>query len=74
MMQFFIARFEVPNPQHILKLQMTAQIKIQLELHKNVLIVPLSALREKIAANQYRVAIKMVKKCKKSRNCYAKLY
>ncbi|HGJ5859214.1 MAG TPA: macrolide transporter subunit MacA [Arsenophonus nasoniae] len=54
---FYHARFEVPNSQHILKLQMTAQIKIQLELHKNVLLLPLSALKENIAGNQYTVAV-----------------
>lgn len=36
---------------------MTAQIKIQLELHKNVLLLPLSALKENIAGNQYTVAV-----------------
>ncbi|MDR5609070.1 MULTISPECIES: macrolide transporter subunit MacA [unclassified Arsenophonus] len=54
---FYYARFEVPNPHHILKLQMTAQIKIQLALHKNVLLLPLSALRENIANNQYIVVL-----------------
>ncbi|PHM74634.1 macrolide transporter subunit MacA [Xenorhabdus kozodoii] len=41
---FYYARFEVPNPSHILRLQMTAQIKIKLQALHDVLMIPISAL------------------------------
>jgi macrolide-specific efflux system membrane fusion protein len=41
---FYYARFEVPNPQGVLRLDMTAQVHIQLTGVKNVLTIPLSAL------------------------------
>ena len=41
---FYYARFEVPNPKGVLRLDMTAQVHIQLTGVKNVLTVPLSAL------------------------------
>ncbi|MBD1226535.1 macrolide transporter subunit MacA [Xenorhabdus griffiniae] len=48
---FYYARFEVPNPEHILRLQMTAQVKIALQSLHNVLMIPISALE--IASRQY---------------------
>lgn len=54
---FYYARFEVPNPQHILKLQMTAQIKIELESHKDVLMLPLSSLGDEISPQVYEVEV-----------------
>ncbi len=48
---FYYARFEVPNPQHLLKLQMTAQVTIELESRKNVLLLPLSALSLEFTTN-----------------------
>ncbi|WP_374053153.1 macrolide transporter subunit MacA [Xenorhabdus taiwanensis] len=48
---FYYARFEVPNPEHILRLQMTAQVKIALQTLHNVLMIPISALE--IASHQY---------------------
>ncbi|WP_338803173.1 macrolide transporter subunit MacA [Xenorhabdus griffiniae] len=48
---FYYARFEVPNPEHILRLQMTAQVKIALQTLHNVLMIPISALE--IASRQY---------------------
>ncbi|OKP04755.1 macrolide transporter subunit MacA [Xenorhabdus eapokensis] len=41
---FYYARFEVPNPKHILRLQMTAQVKVELQALHNVLMIPISAL------------------------------
>ncbi len=38
---FYYARFEVPNPQGILRLDMTAQVHIQLAEVKNVITIPL---------------------------------
>lgn len=54
---FYYARFEVPNDQHLLRLQMTAQVKILLENKKDILLVPLSALGEEAGINQYRVEV-----------------
>lgn len=54
---FYYARFEVPNPQHLLKLQMTAQVKIDLESHKNVLLLPLSALGDEVSPQVYQVEV-----------------
>ncbi|MDC9580240.1 macrolide transporter subunit MacA [Xenorhabdus sp. PR6a] len=47
---FYSARFEVPNPQHILRLQMTAQVKIELQTLHNVLMIPISSLE--VSSNQ----------------------
>ncbi len=41
---FYYARFEVPNPQGLLRLQMTAQVHIQLAGVSDALVVPLAAL------------------------------
>ncbi|MCW2258308.1 macrolide-specific efflux system membrane fusion protein [Providencia alcalifaciens] len=54
---FYYARFEVPNPEHLLKLQMTAQVKIELESHKNVLLLPLSALGNEVSQFVYEVDV-----------------
>ncbi|EKT61852.1 macrolide transporter subunit MacA [Providencia burhodogranariea DSM 19968] len=54
---FYYARFEVPNPEQLLKLQMTAQVKIELESHKNVLLLPLSALGNEVSPLVYEVEI-----------------
>lgn len=54
---FYYARFEVPNPQHLLKLDMTAQVKIDLDTRKNVLIVPLAALGREITPTEYEVEV-----------------
>ncbi|PHM61332.1 macrolide transporter subunit MacA [Xenorhabdus ishibashii] len=48
---FYYARFEVPNPQHILRLQMTAQVKVELQTLHNALMIPISALE--ISSHQY---------------------
>lgn len=62
---FYYARFEVPNPQHLLKLQMTAQVKIELDSHKNVLLLPLSALGDEISAQVYEVDVLQGQKAEK---------
>lgn len=54
---FYYARFEVPNDQHLLRLQMTAQVKILLENKANVLLIPLSALGDEENTNQYSVDV-----------------
>lgn len=54
---FYYARFEVPNPQGVLRLDMTAQVHIQLSGVKDVLTVPLSALGDPTGNNRYKVKI-----------------
>ncbi len=54
---FFYARFEVPNPQSVLRLDMTAQVHIQLSGMKNVLTIPLSALGDPVGDNRYHITI-----------------
>jgi len=54
---FYYARFEVPNPQGILRLEMTAQVHIQMAEVKNVITIPLSALGDAIGDNRYHVRL-----------------
>ncbi|CAI0805704.1 macrolide transporter subunit MacA [Serratia grimesii] len=54
---FYYARFEVPNPEGLLRLQMTAQVHIQLAGVNQVLVIPLAALGDQIADNRYHVSI-----------------
>ncbi|APG17434.1 macrolide transporter subunit MacA [Kosakonia radicincitans DSM 16656] len=54
---FYYARFEVPNPQGILRLDMTAQVHIQLNGLKNVLTIPLAALGDPVGDNRYKVKV-----------------
>ncbi|OTA21633.1 periplasmic protein of efflux system [Xenorhabdus beddingii] len=54
---FYYARFEVPNPEHILRLQMTAQVKIELQSLHNVLMLPISDLRKQISPTRYEVNV-----------------
>ncbi|WP_312311548.1 macrolide transporter subunit MacA [Atlantibacter sp.] len=54
---FYYARFEVPNPKSVLRLDMTAQVHIQLSGMKNVLTIPLAALGDPIGDNRYRITI-----------------
>lgn len=54
---FYYARFEVPNPQGVLRLEMTAQVHIQLSGVKNVLTIPLAALGDPVGDNRYKVTL-----------------
>ncbi|MDE9742087.1 macrolide transporter subunit MacA [Escherichia fergusonii] len=54
---FYYARFEVPNPQGVLRLDMTAQVHIQFAEVKNVLTIPLSALGDPVGDNRYKVTL-----------------
>ena len=54
---FYNARFEVPNPQGVLRLEMTAQVHIQLGGVKDVLTIPLAALGEPVGDNRYKVTV-----------------
>jgi macrolide-specific efflux system membrane fusion protein len=54
---FYNARFEVPNPKGVLRLEMTAQVHIQLGGVKDVLTIPLAALGEPVGDNRYKVSV-----------------
>ncbi|MEX2942314.1 macrolide transporter subunit MacA [Serratia fonticola] len=54
---FYYARFEVPNPQGLLRLQMTAQVHIQLAGVSDALVIPLAALGDQIADNRYHISV-----------------
>lgn len=54
---FYYARFEVPNPQGVLRLDMTAQVHILLTSEKNVLTIPFSSLGESTGDNRYKVKV-----------------
>lgn len=54
---FYYARFDVPNPQGVLRLEMTAQVHIQLGGVKNVLTIPLAALGDPVGDSRYKVKV-----------------
>lgn len=54
---FYNARFEVPNPSGLLRLDMTAQVHIQLAEIKDVITIPLAALGEPVGDNRYNVTV-----------------
>ncbi|WMC39148.1 macrolide transporter subunit MacA [Salmonella enterica subsp. enterica serovar Gallinarum] len=66
---FYYARFEVPNPKRILRLDMTAQVYIQLMDVKNVLIIPLAALG---LANRWAAIVIKWRCCVTAKNVSAK--
>ncbi|MCX2958594.1 MAG: macrolide transporter subunit MacA, partial [Serratia symbiotica] len=49
--------FEVPNPAGMLRLQMTAQVHIQLAGVRQAQVIPLTALGDQIADNRYPVSV-----------------
>lgn len=54
---FYYARFEVPNPQGLLRLQMTAQVQIELAGVNDALVIPLAALGEQISDSRYHISV-----------------
>lgn len=54
---FYNALFDVPNPDHFLRIGMTAQVSIRLGDARNVLAMPVSALRERRADGRYVVRV-----------------
>lgn len=54
---FYYARFEVPNPEGLLRLQMTAQVHIQLAGVKQAEVIPLAALGDQIVDNRYYISL-----------------
>lgn len=55
---FYNALFEVPNPDHKLRISMTAQVRIVLSKAKDVLTVPVAALGDK--DNEGRFAVRVL--------------
>ncbi|QLG89491.1 macrolide transporter subunit MacA [Chitinibacter bivalviorum] len=54
---FYNAHFFVPNPQGLLRLQMTAQVTFILAEARNVLTIPVGAIGKKGANDQYSVKV-----------------
>lgn len=54
---FYNARFEVPNINGLLRLDMTAQVHIQLAEIKDIITIPLAALDEPVGENRYKVTV-----------------
>jgi membrane fusion protein, macrolide-specific efflux system len=54
---YYNGLFDVPNPSHMLRASMTAQVSIVLGGARNVLTVPMSALGRHLAANRYEVRV-----------------
>ena len=54
---FYNALFDVPNPEHFLRIGMTAQVSIHLSDAHNALAIPSSALREKNTDGSYSVRV-----------------
>lgn len=54
---FYNARFEVDNPQGLLRLDMTAQVSIALSGVKNVITIPIAALGDAVGNNRYQVTV-----------------
>jgi macrolide-specific efflux system membrane fusion protein len=54
---FYNALFDVANPDRLLRIGMTAQVSIRLGDARNVLAIPVGALRDKIADSRYQVRV-----------------
>ena len=54
---FYNALFDVPNPEHFLRIGMTAQVSIQLGDAHNALAIPSAALRNKGADGRYAIRV-----------------
>jgi macrolide-specific efflux system membrane fusion protein len=54
---FYNALFDVPNPEHFLRIGMTAQVSIQLGDTHNALAIPSAALRNKGADGRYAIRV-----------------
>ncbi|MBN4666242.1 macrolide transporter subunit MacA [Pandoraea nosoerga] len=54
---FYNALFDVPNPDHRLRISMTAQVNVLLGTAKQALSVPVAALGKRVAPNRYEVRV-----------------
>ncbi|HED4447285.1 TPA: efflux RND transporter periplasmic adaptor subunit [Pasteurella multocida] len=52
---YYYATFEVPNPEHKLRIAMTAEVFILLDKRENVVTLPISALGQMLKPNHYYV-------------------
>ncbi|MGC6406469.1 efflux RND transporter periplasmic adaptor subunit [Bisgaard Taxon 45] len=52
---YYYATFEVPNPDHKLRIAMTAEVSILLDKRENVVTLPISALGQMLKPNHYYV-------------------
>ncbi|WP_017903483.1 macrolide transporter subunit MacA [Pseudomonas asplenii] len=65
---FYNALFDVPNPDHRLRISMTAQVRIVLDTAKGVLTVPVAALGTRNADGSFAVRVLDAKGVAQSRN------
>jgi macrolide-specific efflux system membrane fusion protein len=65
---FYNALFEVPNPDHRLRISMTAQVRIVLDTAQSVLTVPVAALGPRNADGSFPVRVLDAKGQAQSRN------
>ncbi|MDR6710990.1 macrolide-specific efflux system membrane fusion protein [Pseudomonas hunanensis] len=68
---FYNALFEVPNPEHRLRIAMTAQVRIVLDTAQGVLTVPVAALGSRGADGSYAVRVLDAKGFAQVRNVQA---
>ncbi|MBW3690385.1 macrolide transporter subunit MacA [Aeromonas dhakensis] len=54
---YYYALFDVPNPNHTLRVAMTTQVTIVLGERKQVLTIPQTALGKKLGENEYEVTL-----------------
>jgi len=54
---FYRVLFDVPNPEHILRTDMTAQVGVILQSSKGALLLPLTALGNQLADGRYKVRV-----------------
>lgn len=54
---YYYALFDVPNPDHVLRVAMTTQVTIVLGERKQVLTLPQTALGKQVANNEYEVTL-----------------
>ncbi|OCA64188.1 efflux transporter periplasmic adaptor subunit [Aeromonas piscicola] len=54
---YYYALFDVPNPDHTLRVAMTTQVTIVLGERKQVLTIPQTALGKKLGENEYEVTL-----------------
>ncbi|PZP04253.1 MAG: macrolide transporter subunit MacA [Pseudomonas protegens] len=65
---FYNALFDVPNPDHRLRISMTAQVRIVLDTAKDVLMVPVAALGPRNADGSFAVRVLDAKGHAQARN------
>lgn len=54
---YYNALLDVPNPDGVLRVSMTAEVTVVLGESKNVLTIPISVLQHKVAPNKYSVRV-----------------